>query len=82
MIILDIDINLSNINFGMITWSETIEKKTVLYHVNTCRFIAYIKAEDVYTDIAKDVEARFGTLSYELNTPLTRGKTKMQKVNQ
>ena len=82
MIILDIDINLSNINFGMITWSETIEKKTVLYHVNTYRFIAYIKAEDVYTDIAKDVEARFGTLSYELNTPLTRGKTKMQKVNQ
>ena len=41
----------------MITWSETIEKKTVLYHVNTYRFIAYIKAEDVYTDIAKDVEA-------------------------
>ena len=66
----------------MITWSQTIEKKTVLYHVNTYRFIAYIKAEDVYTDIAKDVEARFGTLSYELNTPLSRGKTKMQRVNQ
>ena len=29
-------------------------------------FIVYIKTEDIYEDIAGDVEARFDTLIYEL----------------
>ena len=37
-------------------------------------FIAYIKAEDIYADIAKDVETRFDTLSYELDRPLSKEK--------
>lgn len=77
MIILDIDINLSNINFGMITWSETIEKKTVLYHVNTYRFIKYIKAEDVYTDIAKDGEKTSDIWSYKVKGLSPTGKNKI-----
>ena len=35
--------------------------------MDTDRFIVYIKAEDVYSDIAKDVEERFDTSNYELD---------------
>ena len=37
-------------------------------------FIVYIKAEDIYVDIAEDVETRFDTTNYELNRPLPKGK--------
>ena len=30
------------------------------------RFIVYIKTDDIYKDIAEDVETRFGTSNYEL----------------
>ena len=39
-------------------------------------FIVYIKAEDIYIKIAKDVETRFDTLSYELERPSPKGKNK------
>ena len=42
-------------------------------------FIVYIKTEDIYLDIAKDVETRFDISCYELNKPLPRGKCK--KIN-
>ena len=32
-------------------------------------FIVYIKADDIYKDIAEDVETRFDTSNYELNRP-------------
>ena len=35
--------------------------------MDTDRFIVYIKAEDIYADIAKDVEERFDTSNYELD---------------
>ena len=44
--------------------------------MNTGSFIVYIEAEDIYTDIAKDVEARFDTSNYELNRLLPKGKNK------
>ena len=31
-----------------------------------------MKTEDIYTDIAKDVEARFDTSNYELNRQLLK----------
>ena len=37
-------------------------------------FIAYIKTEDIYVDISKDVETRFDTLNYELDRPLPKKK--------
>ena len=55
-------------------------EKTALCHTNTDSLIEYIKVEDVYTNIATDVDAKFGTSSYKLNAPLTREKTKMQRV--
>ena len=39
-------------------------------------FIAYIKREENYIDIAKDVETIFDTSNYELNGPLPKGKNK------
>ena len=33
-------------------------------------FIVYVKIEDIYSDIVKDVEARSDTSNYELDRPL------------
>ena len=45
--------------------------------MGTDNFIIYIKAEDVYEDIANDVEKRFYTSNYEINRPLPKGKNKI-----
>ena len=44
-------------------------------------FIVYIKRDDIYKDIAEDVETRFDTSNYELECnsnerPLPKGKNK------
>ena len=44
--------------------------------MDTNSFIIHIKTEEVYKDIADDVEKRFDTSNYEINRPLPRGKTK------
>ena len=36
-------------------------------------FVVYIKTNDIYKDIAKDVETRFNTSNYELDRPLPKG---------
>ena len=40
--------------------------------MDTDSSIVYIKTEDIYSDIAKDVETRFGTSNYELDRPLSK----------
>ena len=40
--------------------------KAKLSYMNTDSFIIYIKTDDIYKDIAEDVETRFDTLDYEL----------------
>ena len=42
----------------------------VWLYLDTNSFIVYIKSEDIYIDVAKDVETRFGTSSYELRRSL------------
>ena len=37
-------------------------------------FIEYIKTDDIYKEIAEDVETRFDTSNYELDRPLPKGK--------
>ena len=39
-------------------------------------FVVYIKTEDIYKDIAEDVETRFGTSNCELNKNLLKAKNK------
>ena len=44
--------------------------------MDTDSFMAYIKTEDIYVDIAKDVETRFDISDYELDKLLPTGKIK------
>ena len=39
-------------------------------------FIVYFKRDDIYKDIAEDVEAKFDTSNYELDRPVMNGKNK------
>ena len=39
-------------------------------------FTVYIKTEDIYSEIAKDVDTRFKTSNYELDRLLCEGKNK------
>ena len=38
--------------------------------------VVYRKTDYIYEDIAGDVQSRFETSNYELDTPLFKGKTK------
>ena len=42
--------------------------------MDTYSFIVYIKIDDIYKDIAEDVETRFVTSIYELDRPLPKDK--------
>ena len=46
--------------------------------MGTDSFTVYIKTDDIYENIAEDVETRFDTSNYELERPLP--KEKNQKV--
>ena len=49
-------------------------EKAKLCYMDTDSFIVYIKTDDIYKDIAKDVETRFDTSNYQLDRPLPRAK--------
>ena len=51
-------------------------EKAKLCYMDADSFIAYIKTDDIYKDIAEDVETRFDTSNYELDKPLPKGKIK------
>ena len=42
--------------------------------MDTDSSIAYLKTDDIYKNIAKDVEKRFDTSNYESDRPLTIAK--------
>ena len=44
--------------------------------MDTGGFIVYIKTDDIYKDIAEDVEKRFDTSHYELERSLAKGRYK------
>ena len=46
--------------------------------MDTDSFIVYIKRNDIYKDIAENVETRFDTLNYEINRQLPKGKNKKE----
>ena len=52
------------------------EKAKLCYMDTNVVYIVYIKTEDIYVDIAKDVETRADTSNCELDRPLSRGKNK------
>ena len=61
-------------------WYDYIKPKyqnnARLCYIDAGSFIIYIKTEDVYENIADDVEKRFDTSNYEVNRPLSAGKNK------
>ena len=51
-------------------------EKAKLCYMDTNSFIDYINADDIYKDIAVDVETRFDTSNYQLDRPLPKGENK------
>ena len=51
-------------------------KREQLFYMETDSFIVYIKTDDINKDIAEDVEIRFDTSNYELDSVLPKGKSK------
>ena len=50
--------------------------KAKLCYMDIDSFIVYIKTDDIYKDIAEDVETRFDISNYELDRLLPKGKKK------
>ena len=46
--------------------------KAKLFYTDTGSVIIHVKSDDIYKDIAKDVERRFDTLNYALNRSLPK----------
>ena len=61
-------------------WYEYVVPKygenAKLCYMDTNSFIVYLKMDDVYKNIAEDVEKLFDTSVYELGRPLRKGKDK------
>ena len=51
-------------------------KKQKLCYMDTDSFIFHVKTEDIYKDIAEDVEKRFDTSNIEIDRPLLIRKNK------
>ena len=51
-------------------------EKAKLYCKGIDICIVYLKTNDIYKDVAEDVETRFDTSNYELDRPLPKGKKK------
>ena len=50
-----------------------VKKKICVIWLQIC-FIVYVKTDDIYKEIAKEVETRFDTSNYELDRPFPKGK--------
>ena len=61
-------------------WNDYVKRKYgeigKLCYVDKDSFIIYIKTNDIYKDIAKDVEIRFDSSNSELDRPLPKAKHK------
>ena len=51
-------------------------EKAKLCYMIIYSFIVYIKTEENYVDIGKDVETKFNTSNYKLHGPLPKWKNK------
>ena len=61
-------------------WYDYVKPKygenAKLCYMDTGTFIVHVKTDDIYKDLAEEVETRFGTSYYELDRPLPKGKNK------
>ena len=56
-------------NFRIIIFKPKYQGNAKLCYMDTDSFIIHTKIEDVYEDIADDVEKRFDTSNCEVNKP-------------
>ena len=60
-------------------WYDCLKPKcsenVKLCYMDTGSFIVHVKTDDIYKDIAKDIEKRFDTLNYEIDRPLPKGQS-------
>ena len=52
------------------------DENTKVWFLDAESFIVHVKADDIYKDIAEDVETSFDTSNFELDRPLPKGKNK------
>ena len=57
-------------------WKAKYGGNAKLYYVDTDSFIVHVKTDDIYKDIAEDVETIFDAPNVEIERPLTQGKNK------
>ena len=57
-------------------WKAKYGGNAKLYYVDTDSFIVHVKTDDIYKDIAEDVETIFDTPNVEIDRALTQGKNK------
>ena len=54
-------------------WYDYVKSKygenTKLCYMDTYSFIIHVKTDDIYKDIAEDVETRFDTSNFEIDRP-------------
>ena len=56
-------------------------KKPKLCYMDTDSFIVYFKKDDIYKDIAEDVETRFDSSNYELECDSIESNDKISWIN-
>ena len=44
--------------------------------MDICSFIVNVKTDDIYKDIAEDIETIFDTSNFEIDRPVSKGKNK------
>ena len=61
-------------------WNDYVKleygKKAKSGYMDTCNFVVHVKADHIYKDIAKDVQARFEISNFEIHRPLLERKNK------
>ena len=50
-------------------------EKAKLCYIDIDRFIVHIKTDDIYKDVAEDVERRFDISNFEIDKLLPKGKS-------
>ena len=46
-----------------------------LCYMDTGSFIVHVKTDNIYKDIAEDIKRRFDSSNFDLQIPLSKGKT-------
>ena len=61
-------------------WYDYVKPKysenAKLCYMYTDSFIVHVKTDDIYKNIAENVETGFDTSNFEIHRPLTKGKNK------